>query len=56
MKETQDLVYPVETTLSLIGDKWEMLILSDLMLETKRFRELRKRLLALSVRRDCQRS
>ena len=33
---------PVETTLMLIGDKWKVLILRDLMPGTKRFSELRK--------------
>ena len=33
---------PVETTLTLIGDKWKVLILRDLLLGTKRFRELKK--------------
>ncbi len=33
---------PVETTLTLIGDKWKVLILRDLMLGTKRFGELKK--------------
>lgn len=33
---------PVETTLMLIGDKWKVLILRDLMMETKRFGELKK--------------
>ena len=33
---------PVETTLMLIGDKWKMLILRDLMPGTKRFGELKK--------------
>ncbi len=33
---------PVETTLTLIGDKWKVLILRDLMPGTKRFGELRK--------------
>lgn len=33
---------PVETTLTLIGDKWKVLILRDLIPGTKRFGELRK--------------
>ena len=33
---------PVETTLTLIGDKWRVLILRDLMTGTKRFGELKK--------------
>lgn len=33
---------PVKTTLSLIGDKWKVLILRDLMPGTKRFEELKK--------------
>ena len=33
---------PVETTLTLIGDKWKVLILRDLMAGTKRFGELRR--------------
>ena len=33
---------PVETTLMLIGDKWKVLILRDLMPGTKRFGELKK--------------
>ncbi|WP_443741696.1 winged helix-turn-helix transcriptional regulator [Tractidigestivibacter sp.] len=33
---------PVETTLTLIGNKWEVLILRDLMESTKRFGELRR--------------
>ena len=33
---------PVETTLMLIGDKWKVLILRDLMDGTKRFGELNK--------------
>ena len=35
-------VCPVETTLMLIGDKWKVLILRDLMDGTKRFGELKK--------------
>lgn len=33
---------PVEATLTLIGDKWKVLILRDLMPGTKRFGELKK--------------
>ena len=33
---------PVETTLMIIGDKWKVLILRDLMEGTKRFGELKK--------------
>ncbi|MGM9643654.1 MAG: winged helix-turn-helix transcriptional regulator [Eubacteriales bacterium] len=33
---------PVETTLTLIGDKWKVLILRDLMTGTKRFGELKR--------------
>lgn len=33
---------PVETTLSLIGDKWKVLVLRDLITGTKRFGELKK--------------
>ena len=33
---------PVETTLALIGDKWRVLILRDLLPDTKRFGELKK--------------
>ena len=32
---------PVETTLTLIGDKWKVLILRDLIPGTKRFGELK---------------
>ena len=35
---------PVETTLTLIGDKWKILILRDLLPGTKRFGELKKSL------------
>ena len=33
---------PVETTLTLIGAKWKILILRDLLTGTKRFSELKK--------------
>ncbi len=43
MHETKVLpACPVETTLTLIGDKWKVLILRDLLGGTMRFGELRK--------------
>jgi Predicted transcriptional regulators len=39
---------PVETTLLLIGDKWKVLILRDLMSGTKRFGELKKSISSIS--------
>ena len=33
---------PVETTLMLIGNKWKVLIIRDLLTGTKRFGELKK--------------
>ena len=43
MQQTKALpACPVETTLMLIGDKWKVLILRDLMPGTKRFGELKK--------------
>ena len=41
-KKDQLPACPVETTLMLIGDKWKVLILRDLMPGTKRFGELKK--------------
>ncbi len=46
MKEKTDVkelpACPVETTLTLIGDKWKVLILRDLLPGKKRFGELKK--------------
>lgn len=46
MSETKDTAAlpacPVETTLTLIGDKWKVLILRDLLPGKKRFGELKK--------------
>ena len=43
MQQAQEFpACPVETTLMLIGDKWKVLILRDLMPGTKRFGELKK--------------
>jgi Predicted transcriptional regulators len=41
-KKDQLPACPVETTLTLIGNEWNVLILRDLMPGTKRFSELRK--------------
>lgn len=35
---------PVEITMGLIGDKWKVLIIRDLLIGTKRFGELKKSL------------
>lgn len=39
---------PVETALSLMGDKWKILIVRDLLTGTKRFGELKKSLSGIS--------
>ncbi len=39
---------PVETTLTLISDKWKILILRDLLTGTKRFGELKKSITGIS--------
>ena len=39
---------PVETTLKLIGNKWKVLIIRDLLTGTKRFNELMKSLDGIS--------
>lgn len=39
---------PVEITMSLIGDKWKVLIIRDLLTGTKRFGELKKSLTGIS--------
>ncbi|MEE0546435.1 MAG: helix-turn-helix domain-containing protein [Peptococcaceae bacterium] len=39
---------PVETTLTLIGNKWKVLILRDLLSGTKRFSELKRSLNGVS--------
>ena len=43
MPETAKLpACPVETTLTMISDKWKILIMRDLLPGTKRFGELKK--------------
>jgi len=39
---------PVETTLILMGDRWKMLIVRELLTGTKRFGELKKSLTGIS--------
>lgn len=39
---------PVETALTLVGDKWKTLIVRDLLTGTKRFGELKKSLTGIS--------
>lgn len=39
---------PVETTLTLIGNKWKILIIRDLSYGTKRFGELKKSITGIS--------
>ena len=39
---------PVETTLILMGDRWKILIVRDLLTGTKRFGELKKSLTGIS--------
>jgi len=38
--EKQNINYPVELILALLGDKWKILILCQLFKETKRFNEI----------------
>ena len=46
----KNLDCPVATTISLIGNKWKLLIVRDLLGGTKRFGELRKSLTGISQR------
>ena len=39
---------PVEITMGLIGDKWKVLIIRDLLTGTKRFGELKKSLTGIT--------
>lgn len=49
MTDKNDLpICPVETTLTLINDKWKVLIIRDLRGGTKRFGELKKSLSGIS--------
>ncbi len=46
----KNLDCPVATTINLIGNKWKLLIIRDLLQGTKRFGELRKSLTGISQR------
>lgn len=48
MNKTALPACPVETTLTLIGDKWKVLIIRDLLSGTKRFGELKKSVTGIS--------
>lgn len=48
MKNKKNLECPVEITLSLIQNKWKILILRDLLEGTKRFGEIKKSLKTIS--------
>lgn len=48
MKNNELPLCPVEITLALMGDKWKVLIIRDLLEGTKRFGELRKSLTGIS--------
>ncbi len=48
MEKELSAVCPVEITMGLIGDKWKILIIHDLLTGTKRFGELRKSLTGIS--------
>ncbi len=48
MKRNELPACPVETTLTLMGDKWKILIVRDLLTGTKRFGELKKSLDGIS--------
>ena len=54
MQQVKELpACPVETTLMLIGDKWKVLILRDLMPGTKRFGELKKSIDSLGKKSEA---
>lgn len=44
MEKSKLPLCPVETTLSVIGDRWKVLVLRDLFTGTKRFSELKRSL------------
>lgn len=48
MKTMELPACPVETTLTMISDKWKVLIIRDLLTGTKRFGELKKSVTGIS--------
>lgn len=48
MKKDELPACPVETALSVMGDRWKLLIVRDLLTGTKRFGELKKSLTGIS--------
>ena len=48
IKQSDLLDCPVETALALMGDRWKLLIVRDLLTGTKRFGELKKSLNGIS--------
>jgi DNA-binding HxlR family transcriptional regulator len=48
LKRYEPPACPVETALALMGDRWKVLIVRDLLTGTKRFGELRKSLEGIS--------
>jgi len=48
MNKTEMPACPVETTLTLISNKWKVLIIRDLLTGTKRFGELKKSVTGIS--------
>lgn len=46
--EQREIACPVEMTLSLIGNRWKVLIIRDLLTGTKRFGELKKSIGSIS--------
>lgn len=48
LKKSELPACPVETTLTLMGDRWKILIVRDLLTGTKRFGELKKSLTGIS--------
>lgn len=45
---TEGFACPVEKTMAIIGDKWKILIIRDLLRGTKRFGELKKSVTGIS--------